>query len=157
MIAKRKLTDADDGVEKHDIVPHTAGQGNWWHVIPAGMTPGAQSFLAKRACLGKQGFRVPRRIVGAQYTHDAGNPGTRKLSKRHWRYARAESRLTTAAGHMRMAVDEAGYDAPPLEIELGGIARLKLGLVAADGNDPAATDQNMTETQILGREDLGVG
>jgi hypothetical protein len=57
---------------------------------------------------------------------------------------------------MRMAVDEAGYDAPPLEIDLGGIARLKLAFVLADSDNPAATDQNMTKAQILGREDLGV-
>jgi hypothetical protein len=58
---------------------------------------------------------------------------------------------------MRMSVDEAGYQAPPFKINFGGARRRQPGLVVADGNDPAATDQHMTKAQVLGREDLGIG
>ena len=58
---------------------------------------------------------------------------------------------------MRMPVNETGYQAPPFKIEFSGGCHRQFGLVAADGNNPAAANQHMTKTQILGREDLGIG
>ena len=58
---------------------------------------------------------------------------------------------------MRVTIDEAGYEAPALEIEFGGTGCRQFTLVAANGNNPAATDQHMAKTQGFGREDLGIG
>ncbi len=56
-----------------------------------------------------------------------------------------------------MPVDETRYQPPSLEIEIAGMRRRKTVLVITDSNDPAASDQDMTKAQILGREDLSIG
>jgi len=56
-----------------------------------------------------------------------------------------------------MPINEAGYQALPFKIEFSGGCHRQLSLGAADGNNPAAANQHMTKTQILGREDLSTG
>jgi hypothetical protein len=55
-----------------------------------------------------------------------------------------------------MPVNEAGNQAPPFKVKFSGMRYRELGLGAADGNNPATTDQHITKAQVLGREDLGI-
>ena len=121
------------------------------------MTPRTYSLLPQRARLGQQSSRIPVRVVSAEHSDNTRDPGPGELSEWHWRHPRLEAGLSATPGNMRMPVDEAGYQAPPVKIEFSGGCHRQFGLVAADGNDSATANQHMTKTQILGREDLGIG
>jgi hypothetical protein len=121
------------------------------------MTPRTDTLLPQRARLGQQRSRVPGRVVGAEHADNTGDAGPSELTEWHWRHPRLEAGLPATPGNMRMPVNEAGYQALPSKIEFSGECHRQLGLVATDGNNPAAANQHMTKTQILGREDLGIG
>ena len=57
---------------------------------------------------------------------------------------------------MRMSVDKSGNQSATLQVLLAGAAAGKRIPVIAEGNDSAASDQDVTNSEVFRREDSGV-
>jgi hypothetical protein len=58
---------------------------------------------------------------------------------------------------MRVTVDQAGQQAATLQIELAGARGRQRIEILVERNNPASADEHMTDTEVFGREDPGVG
>ena len=73
------------------------------------------------------------------------------------RHPAFESRLPATTGDVCVTVDQARYDAASLGIDLDETGASGVRLFFADRENPAAADQHMTDTEIFGGEDPGIG
>ena len=119
VIAERDLTDADHRIDVHDVASHAAGQCYRRHVIAAGVAIGVEALFAQAAGFGQQRFCIAGNIVRAEQSDDSRDAAAGKSRQPDRRNPARETGLTTAAGHMRMTVDQPGYQAPP-----GAVARI---------------------------------
>ena len=79
------------------------------------------------------------------------------MAQRDRRNPRFEAGFSATARNMRVSVNKSGYQPAATEILLTGATARKLVPVVADGNDSAASDQNMTNPEIFGGEDSRIG
>jgi hypothetical protein len=157
VVADSELTNPDDRVQENDIVADTACQRNRWHMVPTRVTPGSKSLFPQRPGLGQQGTCIPRCIVGSQHPDHAGDAGARKITQGDRRNPGFEAGFSAAARNMRVAVNKSGYQSAATQILFTGATARKRIPIIADGNEPAASDQDMTNPKIFGGEDSSIG
>ena len=157
MIADRKLSDANNRIEKYNIIPDAASQCDWWHVVATSVTPGAQALFAQCARLGKQRPCVAGGVIRAEDANNTGDAGGCEVSQRDRRNAGTEACFATATRDMRMTVDKAGDQTSPIKIIFCRARGGQHVLFVTDTKDPAATDQDMTNSDALRGEDSGIG
>ena len=76
------------------------------------------------------------------------------MTQGYRRYSARESRFSTPARHVRMAVDESGHQASPFEIDHRSAGYFEI--IVTQRKNSSATDQQLAYAQVLGREDIGV-
>jgi hypothetical protein len=157
MIAQGHFADAYDRIEKNDIVTHTAGQRDRREVITAGVTPGAEAFLAQRAGLRKQRAGIACRVVCSEHADDRRNTGGRKPAEGQRRHAAGKAGFTAATGDVRVTVDEPGQKPTAAEVDDSRASGNQVFAVARHGKDAPAADQQVLHAAILRRENAGVG
>jgi hypothetical protein len=157
VVGNRHLADADDRVEKHDVLAHAAGEGHRRNMVAAGMAPGVDPQLAQAQRLGDQRPGVASGVVGAEHADHGGDAGCQEMRVRHGRDPAAEAGLTAAAGQMGMPVDQAGDQAQALKVDdLDGFQHAQLVQVGAEPGDAPAGNQQMMDAAIFRRKDVGI-
>ena len=79
------------------------------------------------------------------------------MRKWYRRHTGLESGLSAAAGDVCMAVNQARDEPPAFEIDFLRTVSGKLVTILADSKNPARTNQDMTNSEIFGSEDSGIG
>jgi hypothetical protein len=156
VIADGHFANANDRIKMHYIVPHTAYQGHRRQVVTASMAPGAHTFLAKCASLCQQGPGIACRIIRTQNPNNTGYAGSRESTQRYRWHSTGKTGLSTAAGHVGVAINEAWHDAAPVQIIARDSCQAKVRFGLADPEDSTSADQNVANTDIFRSEDVSI-